>query len=119
LAKLYRAADVLAVPGRSETFSLIVLEAFASGLPVVAVRHGGPAELCRPGLGELARPGDARDFASKIRAALASRVTAAARRTHVEAGYSWERTFERLVEVYEEMIAVRARPEKVEYAAPA
>ncbi len=101
LAELYRAADVLAAPGPNETFSLIVLEAFASGLPVVAVNEGGPSELCHAGTGELARAGDARDFAAKIRDVLGGRVSSTECRTHVEARYSWDKTFNRLLDVYE------------------
>ena len=39
LAKLYAEADVLAMPSRNETFGLAVLEALASGVPVVAVKR--------------------------------------------------------------------------------
>lgn len=111
LAELYRSADVLAVPGRNETFSLIVLEAFASGLPVVAVNEGGPSEICRTGPGELARAGDARDFAAKIRAAILSRVSGAYCRGQVEARYSWERTFSRLLDVYESIDGAQSSAE--------
>jgi alpha-1,6-mannosyltransferase len=105
LAALYRAADVLALPSRHETFGLTVLEAFASGLPVVAVRQGGPSELCRSELGALARPGDARDFAMKLREVLAGPRHPAAARRHVEESYSWEATFERLLALYGELAA--------------
>ncbi len=53
LAKHYAAADVLAMPSRSETFGLAVLEALASGVPVVAVKQGGPANLLPPNVGAL------------------------------------------------------------------
>src|SRR2546422_210285 len=103
LAQLYWSADVLAVPGRNETFSLIVLEAFASGIPVVAADQGGPAELLRPDVGGLARPGDADDFATNISAVLNARIQSSVCRHHVETSYSWERTFSRLLEVYESL----------------
>jgi alpha-1,6-mannosyltransferase len=117
LADIYRAADVLAVPGRNETFSLISLEAFACGLPVVAVREGGPAEILAgerapengaPGaegggdaaLGRLARPGDAEDFADKLGEVIGLRAGDWSCRRHVEENYSWEKTFERLFSLY-------------------
>jgi alpha-1,6-mannosyltransferase len=99
LARLYRSADVLAVPGRYETFSLIVLEALASGLPVVAARQGGPAEIL-PGIGELAEPGDALDFGRKVLAVLREPLASSVYRDHVERLYSWEKTFDGLLELY-------------------
>jgi D-inositol-3-phosphate glycosyltransferase len=41
LADLYRAADLLLVPSRSESFGLVAAEAQACGIPVIASRAGG------------------------------------------------------------------------------
>jgi len=41
LADVYRAADLLLVPSRSESFGLVALEAQACGTPVLATRVGG------------------------------------------------------------------------------
>ncbi len=41
LPRLYRAADVVAVPSRYESFGLTAVEAMACGTPVVASRAGG------------------------------------------------------------------------------
>jgi alpha-1,6-mannosyltransferase len=100
LARLYHQADVLAVPSPNETFGLTVLEAFASGLPVVATRRGGPVELVTPEVGALARPGDAADLAEKLGAVLARGSWTRRCRRHAERHYSWDRTFKRLLEVY-------------------
>ncbi|HEX7133969.1 MAG TPA: glycosyltransferase [Iamia sp.] len=45
LSSLYRAADVVAVPSRSESFGLVALEAAACGRPVVASDVGGLSTL--------------------------------------------------------------------------
>jgi glycosyltransferase involved in cell wall biosynthesis len=47
LAMLYASADVFCFPSTTDTFGQVILEAAASGLPTVAVRAGGAAELVR------------------------------------------------------------------------
>ncbi len=50
-----------------ETFGLVAVEAFSCGVPVIASRHGGLAELIKDGVtGLLFAPGDAADLARKI-----------------------------------------------------
>ncbi len=42
---LYKACEAVCVPSRNEPFGLVVLEAMASGKPVVATHGGGPEEI--------------------------------------------------------------------------
>ena len=108
LARTYARADVFTLPSPNETFNLAVLEALASGLPVVGARQGGPVDLVHPGVGALAEPGNAADFASKVERVVAERQGGARRcREYVERNFSWERTFERLLSIYGEVIALR------------
>jgi glycosyltransferase involved in cell wall biosynthesis len=65
LARSYRAADVLVLPSRGETYGMVVTEALARGLPVIAAEVGGVPEALgrgadgtRPGL--LVPPDDPR-----------------------------------------------------------
>ena len=107
LAERYREADLLVVPSPNETFNLTVLEGLASGLPVVAVRQGGPRELVTPEIGALARPGDPADMARAIEAVAARQVAPSVCREHVAQRSSWRRSFDRLLEVYEGACSAR------------
>lgn len=44
LASAYRHADLLVVPSRAETYGMVITEALAHGLPVIATRTGGTPE---------------------------------------------------------------------------
>jgi glycosyltransferase involved in cell wall biosynthesis len=69
----YAAADLLVLPSRAETYGMVVTEALARGLPVVATDVGGVTEALghgadgiRPGL--LAPPDDAAALGDALRA---------------------------------------------------
>jgi phosphatidylinositol alpha 1,6-mannosyltransferase len=101
LSRLYASADVFSFPSTNETFGNVVLEAMASGLPVVAAAAGGPADLIRSGNnGLLAQPKDAPDLARVIEGALAD---ASLRRRLRAQGlvtarhFDWQRVHGRLV----------------------
>jgi D-inositol-3-phosphate glycosyltransferase len=100
----YRAADVLVVPSRSESFGMVAAEAQACGLPVVAARVGGLAYAVSDGeSGYLVDGWDPDDYAESIMAIL-SDVGAAERLAkgaidHAEQ-FSWEATVDRLLELY-------------------
>ena len=67
LAQMYASADIFVFPSLTETFGQVIQEAMGSGLPVVALRAGGPADLVQPGeTGFLAEPGDVDVFAEKV-----------------------------------------------------
>jgi len=56
LDRSYEAADLLVLPSRGETYGMVVTEALARGLPVVATDVGGVAETLGHGAGAV-RPG--------------------------------------------------------------
>lgn len=67
LARWYASADIFVFPSTTETFGNVVLEAFASGVPVIGVAKGGVADIINHGVdGYIAAPKDPADFAAKI-----------------------------------------------------
>ena len=75
LSTYYRAADVVLVPSRSESFGLVALEAAACGIPVVASAVGGLLSLVDDGrTGRLIEGRDPDDYARAIAEILDDRV---------------------------------------------
>jgi len=71
LSAAFASADVFVMPSESETLGFVVLEAMASGVPVVAARAGGIPDLIRDGVDSyLVAPGDAGAFTEKVAALL-------------------------------------------------
>lgn len=67
VAQYYQAADIYVHPAKAETFGLVIVEAEACGLPVVASAVGGIPELINEGeTGYLIPSGDAEIMAEKI-----------------------------------------------------
>jgi glycosyltransferase involved in cell wall biosynthesis len=64
LARHLRKAHVFALPSHQEGLGIVVMEALACGVPVVAYKNGGTDELLSDQLsGQLIEPGDRRSFA--------------------------------------------------------
>lgn len=69
LAALYASSDIFCFPSTTDTFGQVLLEAAASGLPVVAAAAGGAAELVEDGrTGLLVAPGDVDALAAALAA---------------------------------------------------
>ena len=91
IARLMNAADCLVLPSRNEGVPNVILEAFASGLPVLASRVGGiPEVLDEPFLGRLFPADDLAALVEAFRAQPAgpARETAAIREHGLR--FSWE-----------------------------
>jgi len=73
LAVAYASADLFLFCSATDTFGQVVLEAQASGLPVVAVRAGGPAELVADGRNGLLCPPRAEALAGALAGLAGSR----------------------------------------------
>ncbi len=111
LAKAYASADVFLFPSSTDTFGQVILEAQASGLPVLAVAQGGPLTLVRDGATGLLRDGDAGALADALvelagSPALRERLARAALGAVRER--TWERALERLAVGYRRALALAA-----------
>ena len=58
LSQMYASADLFVFPSTTDTFGNVVLEAQASGLPVIVSDKGGPCENMLPGKTGMVVPGD-------------------------------------------------------------
>jgi glycosyltransferase involved in cell wall biosynthesis len=120
LPSLYRQAALLALPsvhqtcyGRtvhvSELLGLAVLEAMASGTPVVCSRLGGLPEVVQDGVtGFLVEPGNIRELRERLaellrNPPLAARLGRNARELTLER-FTWQACAQRCLEAYEELL---------------
>ncbi len=107
LAQAYASADIFLFPSSTDTFGQVILEAQASGLPVIAVAEGGPLSLIEHrASGLLCRPD-----AARLAATLLELADSPLLREHLSRGAlravqqrTWERTLERLADGYQRVL---------------
>jgi alpha-1,3-rhamnosyl/mannosyltransferase len=100
LVRLYRGAACLVQPSRYEGFGLPVLEAMASGTPVVAVPEPALQEVA----GDAAVWSEERELADGIRRAVGERERLVAAGLERAGRFSWAETARRTLAVYLEVL---------------
>lgn len=109
LATYYRAADVVMVPSRSESFGLVALEAAACGRPVIAADVGGLRYIVEDGKTGYLVPGrNPSAWAKVLDAALSDPARAAAMGQAAferSSMFTWGATGARALQHYESLIA--------------
>jgi phosphatidylinositol alpha 1,6-mannosyltransferase len=103
LSEAYASSDVLIFPSTTDTFGNVMLEAMASGVPVLAADVGPSREVVPPDTGWLAAPGRADAFASVLRDAVQNRhdvVRRGARAREVALERSWNAIWDALFSDY-------------------
>jgi glycosyltransferase involved in cell wall biosynthesis len=113
---LMRASDVFVLPTRYDAFGLVILEAMASGLPVLTASTAGAAEILGQGGRVLDDPNDAATLAQWMRdlagdALLRRRMGAAGR--EIAERYTWERMAAAYLALYDELLSTKKSPRPV------
>jgi glycosyltransferase involved in cell wall biosynthesis len=109
LAEHLRGVRALVLPSEwYENAPMSVLEAFASGVPVIGSRIGGIPELIDDDTGWLFEPGDAEDLAAVLRRVMScsdSRIVAMGRHSRERVAREFNRDLHRarVLEVYREL----------------
>ncbi len=113
LAAAYASADLFVFPSPNETLGNVVLEAMASGLPVIAPASGGLLDHARDGVNALL-------FPPEDRAAFVACIQRAVRGTALRAQLgaaalqharqcTWEHSVEALISAYRSVLQVNAK----------
>jgi glycosyltransferase involved in cell wall biosynthesis len=97
LARAYASADIFLFPSATDTFGQVILEAQASGLPVLAVAEGGPLALVEDRVTGLLRQADSGQLAGAL-VELASSPLLRERLARAALSAARERTWERAME---------------------
>ncbi|OHC67925.1 MAG: hypothetical protein A3H93_04190 [Rhodocyclales bacterium RIFCSPLOWO2_02_FULL_63_24] len=106
LRDCYAAADVFTFASRTETQGLVLLEAMAIGLPVLAIAALGAAEIVAPQRGAIAAAGTPAGFAAQLVELLDRPATLAAMATEAVAfAREWDAATQgaRLAALYQEL----------------
>ncbi len=114
---LMRAVDLFVFPSRYEPMGLVILEAMASGLPVLTASTAGGAEILGQGGRVLDDPNDAATLARWMRElatdeALRQQMGAAGR--EIAEHYTWERMAMAYLALYDELLSTKTSPRPVE-----
>lgn len=107
-ANVLASCDVFCSPSPYETFGLTVVEAMASGIPVVTVNSGAVSEYILNGVnGYLVQPNDAEELANSIHNALSSNTTKIVQRALQDASqFSVEQGCQNLNNYYQQLLGI-------------
>ena len=109
LMNLYANADLFVLPSRRESFGMVLIEAMASGLPVVSTKVGAIPEVVRDGeTGILVNPDSPRELAEAICTLLDDyermKSMGSCGRELVLKNFVWDVVAQRVVECYEKVL---------------
>ncbi|BAH37726.1 MAG TPA: glycosyltransferase family 1 protein [Gemmatimonas aurantiaca] len=103
LSEAFASSDVLLFPSTTDTFGNVLLEAMASGTPVIGADVGPTREQLAPDRGWLVRPGDTQAFTDAVLRLLAdpdTRLTAQAKALAFASSKRWDVIWDTLIDDY-------------------
>lgn len=111
LRSAFASADIFVFPSAMESFGLVLIEAMASGLPVVTSRVGGVDDMVRSGVnGYVFNVGDVRGMVDGVRAVLSEKrkrqIMGRNARLFAET-QSWPAMMDELIACYDDLISGR------------
>ncbi|MDR3587450.1 MAG: glycosyltransferase [Desulfosporosinus sp.] len=106
MPELYRASDFVILPSLKETFGCVLIEALATGKPVLATNCGGPQSIVNEKVGLLVQPGSIEELVQGIRKMLTKldQYKSAELREYAITHYSGQAIAVRLMEIYEKVL---------------
>jgi glycosyltransferase involved in cell wall biosynthesis len=109
LPEFFQMVDVLMVPSWEEPFGIVLLEAMATGIPVVSTARGGPLDIIRSGThGLLVEPRDSAALADAVKTLVADdllrRSIIENARKRAEQEYDITTVIPRIVKFYQELL---------------
>lgn len=113
LYELYKVGTVFATASPIETQGIVLIEAAASGLPLIAVDAGAVAEVCRDGEnGVLCRPGSVEEMTeAMVRILSDSKLQQKYAKKSVEIahGHDFEKTLDKFINIYDRVIQEKTK----------
>jgi glycosyltransferase involved in cell wall biosynthesis len=102
-----------------ETFGIGILEAMASGVPVLGFRHGGILDLVEHGVsGYLAEPNDYEDLERGLRYCLENREILGDNGRELSREWTWEKAVEKVADLYRDTLREISEPATVSVVIP-
>ncbi len=107
LPEALNAADLLVLPSVAEAFGLVLVEAMACGLPVLAADAHGPAQIVAPGTGWLVPADDQHALTEALLRAASDpqqrRQRGERAHRHSRSNYGWPMIAARIADIYDQV----------------
>lgn len=105
IAGFMRQSDFFVLPSLHETFGVVLIEALASGVPVIATNIGGPNEIINKNVGILVLPKDAVTLTQEINFMLDNyeKYSSAIITEYARSNFSFETVGRKFTKIYERL----------------